>query len=74
MEARVIRALVLLALLGLAACGDSETYGAGPLLNTESAEDKEDESWFKSFYGTEKSEDAKEHDWWGKYYGSGKSQ
>jgi hypothetical protein len=45
--------------------------GLRPALETQSAEDKAEDKWFKSYYGTNKSDDQKAKDWWGSYYGSG---
>ena len=57
MEARVIGACFLLALLGLSACGDQGSYGLGPMLDTQSKDEKDNDKWFRGFYGTSTPED-----------------
>ena len=57
MEARVIGALALLALLGLSACGDEGSFGLGPALDTETKDDKDTDKWFREFYGHPTPED-----------------
>lgn len=46
------KGLFIVALLGLSACMGNQTGKALNALDTESAEEKEEDAWFKSFYGS----------------------